>query len=34
MRGMRKVFEKGRCPLCGDMGGVIHILLKYSDKRM
>jgi hypothetical protein len=33
LRGMRKGFEKGRCPLCSEEKDAIHILLKFSDTR-
>jgi hypothetical protein len=33
LRGMRKGFEKGICPLCSEDEGVIHILLKYLETR-
>jgi hypothetical protein len=33
LRGMRKGFEKGRCPLCSEEEDRIHILLKCSETR-
>jgi hypothetical protein len=33
LRGMRKGFEKGRCPLCSEDEDAIHILLKCSETR-
>jgi hypothetical protein len=33
MRGMRKEFEKGRCPLCSEDEVAVHILLKCSETR-
>jgi hypothetical protein len=33
LRGMRKGFEKGRCPLCSEEEDSIHILLKCSETR-
>jgi hypothetical protein len=33
LRGMRKGFEKGRCPLCSEDDDAIHILLKCSETR-
>jgi hypothetical protein len=33
LRGMRKGFEKGRCPLCSEEEDAIHILLKCSETR-
>jgi hypothetical protein len=33
LRGMRKVSEKGRCPLCGEEKDNLHILLKCSETR-
>jgi hypothetical protein len=33
LRGMRKGFEKGRCPLCREDEDAIHILLKCSETR-
>jgi hypothetical protein len=31
LRGTRKRFEKGRCPLCSEDEDAIHILLKCSE---
>jgi hypothetical protein len=33
LRGMRKGFEKGRCPLCSEDEDAIHISLKCSETR-
>jgi hypothetical protein len=33
LRGMRKGFEKGRCPLCSEEEDPVHILLKCSETR-
>jgi hypothetical protein len=33
LRGMRKGFEKGRCPLCSEDEDAVHILLKFSETR-
>jgi hypothetical protein len=33
LRGMRKGFEKGRCPLCSEDEDAIHILLKRLETR-
>jgi hypothetical protein len=33
LSGMRKGFEKGRCPLCSEEEDPIHILLKCSETR-
>jgi hypothetical protein len=33
LRGMRKGFEKGRCPLCSEDEDAAHILLKCSETR-
>jgi hypothetical protein len=33
LRGMRKGFEKGRCPICSEDEDAIHILLKCSETR-
>jgi hypothetical protein len=33
LRGMRKGFEKGRCPLCSEEEDSIHIILKCSETR-
>jgi hypothetical protein len=30
---MRRGLEEGRCPLCREDEDVIHILLKFSEKR-
>jgi hypothetical protein len=33
LRGMRKGFEKGRCPLCSEDEDATHILLKCLETR-
>jgi hypothetical protein len=33
LRGMRKGFEKGICPLCSEEEDPLHILLKCSETR-
>jgi hypothetical protein len=33
LRWMRKGFEKGRCPMCGEEEDALHILLKCSETR-
>jgi hypothetical protein len=33
LRGMRKGFDKGRCPLCSEEEDPKHILLKCSETR-
>jgi hypothetical protein len=33
LRGMRKGFEKGRCPICSEDEDAVHILLKCSETR-
>jgi hypothetical protein len=33
LRGMRKGFEKGRCPLCSKDEDAVHTLLKYSETK-
>jgi hypothetical protein len=33
LRGKRKISRKESCPLCEGAGGVVHILIKYSEKR-
>jgi hypothetical protein len=33
MRGMRKGFEKGICPVCSEDEDAIHMLLKCSETR-
>jgi hypothetical protein len=33
LRGMRKGFVKGRCPLCSKNEDAIHTLLKCSETR-
>jgi hypothetical protein len=33
LRGMRKGFQKGRCPVCSEDEDAVHILLKCSETR-
>jgi hypothetical protein len=33
LRGIRKGFEKGGCPLCSEDEDTVHILLKCSETR-
>jgi hypothetical protein len=33
LRGMRKGYEKGRCPPCSEDKDAVHILLKSSETR-